>query len=88
MLFYVGVKPSLTLRVEHMHVLKGISGSNTEEIVEEWRKLHNGELHDRFSSPDAIRYQNKRMRWVEHATRVGQKTNAYRGLVCETENRR
>jgi hypothetical protein len=32
--------------------------------------------------------QNKKMSWAEHATRVGQKTNAYRGLVCETEGRR
>jgi hypothetical protein len=32
--------------------------------------------------------QNKRMRWAEHAARVGQKINAYRGLVCKTEGGR
>ena len=70
-------------------VLKNMSGPNREETVAEWRKLHNEELHDMYSSPDNVRIiKSKRMRWVEHAARVGQKSNAYRGLVCKTEGRR
>jgi hypothetical protein len=93
-LFYVGFKPSLTLRVEHIHVLKSkvlrnMSGPNREERVVEWRKLHNEELHDMYSSPDTVRVTNSmRMRWAEHAAGVGQMRNAYRGLVCKTEGRR
>jgi hypothetical protein len=33
----------------------------------EWRKLHNGELHNSYSSPDIIRQiKSKSMRWVGH----------------------
>jgi hypothetical protein len=40
-------------------------------------------------APDTVRViKSMRMRWPEHATRVGQKRNLYRGLVCKTEGRR
>jgi hypothetical protein len=94
MLFYVGLKPSLMLRIEHINVLKSkvlrnMSRPNKEETVEEWRKLHNEEPHDMYSSPDTVGViKSMRMRWAEHAARVGQKRNAYRSLVCKTGGRR
>jgi hypothetical protein len=52
---------SLTLREEHIlrvfenRVLRRIFESNSDEVREEWRKLHNEELHNLYSSPDIIR---------------------------------
>jgi hypothetical protein len=48
----------------------------------DWRKLHNEELHDLYSSPCILRMiKSGRMRWAGHAVRMGEKRNAYRILV-------
>jgi hypothetical protein len=45
----------------------------------EWRKLHNEELHNLYSSPNIITMiKSKRMRWAGHVVRMGEKRNAYR----------
>jgi hypothetical protein len=55
----------------------------------EWRKLHNEELHDLYSSPSIIRIiKARRMRWAGHVARMGEKRNAYRLLVGKPEGRR
>jgi hypothetical protein len=52
---------SLTLREEHRlrafenRVLRRIVGPKSDEVTGEWRKLHNEELHNLYSSPDIIR---------------------------------
>jgi hypothetical protein len=52
---------SLTLREEHRlrvfedRVLRRIFGPKRDEVTGEWRKLHNEELHNLYSSPDIIR---------------------------------
>jgi hypothetical protein len=52
---------SLTLREEHRlrvfenRVLRRIFGLKRDEVTGEWRKLHNEELHDVYSSPSVIR---------------------------------
>jgi hypothetical protein len=55
-----------------------------------WRKLHNGEeLRDLYSSPSIIRIiKSRRMRWVGHVARMGEKRNAYRLLVGNPEGKR
>jgi hypothetical protein len=58
-------------------VLRRISGPKRGEVTGEWRKLHNGELRDLYSSPSIIRINNsRRMKWEGHVARMGEKRNA------------
>jgi hypothetical protein len=51
--------------------------------------LHNEELRDLYSSPSVIRIiRSRRMRWVGHVARMGEKRNAYRLLVGKPEGKR
>jgi hypothetical protein len=70
-------------------VLRRIFGLKKDEVTREWRKLHNEELHDLYSSPSIIRIiKSRRMRWAGHAARMGEKRNAYRLLVGKPEGKR
>jgi hypothetical protein len=54
-----------------------------------WRKLHNKELRDLYSSPSIIRIiKSRRMRWVGHVERMEGRRNAYRLLVGKAEGKR
>jgi hypothetical protein len=71
---------SLTLREEHRlrvfenRVLRRIFGPKRVEVKGEWRKLHNEELRDLYSSPGIIRIiKPRRMRWAGHVARMGRK---------------
>jgi hypothetical protein len=88
---------SLTLREEHRlrvfgkRVLRRIFGPGMDEVTGGWRKLHNEEFHNLYSSPSIIRMiKSRRMRWARHVARMGEKRNAYRTLVGKREktNRR
>jgi hypothetical protein len=58
-------------------------------VTGEWRKLHNKELHDLYSSSNIIRIiKSRRMRWAGHVARMGEKRNAYRLLVGKPEGKR
>jgi hypothetical protein len=51
------------LRVFESKVLRRIFGPKRDEVTGEWRKLHNKELHDVYSSPSIIRtIKSRRMR--------------------------
>jgi hypothetical protein len=57
-------------------------------VTGEWRKLHNEELHDLYSSPTIIRIiKSRRMIWAGHVARMGEKRNAYRLLVEKPEGK-
>jgi hypothetical protein len=45
-------------------VLRRIFGPKRDEVMREWRKLHNKELHDLDSSPIIIKIIKTRMRWA------------------------
>jgi hypothetical protein len=69
-------------------VLRRIFGPKRDEVTGKWRKLHSGELHNLCSSPDIVRqFKSRRMRWVRHVARVGERRNVYRGLVGKTEEK-
>jgi hypothetical protein len=66
-----------------------IFGSKRDEVTGDWRKLHNEELHNLYSSPSIIRMiKSRRMRWAGHIARMGEKRNAYRILVGKPEGKR
>jgi hypothetical protein len=78
----------LTLREEHRlrvfenRVLRRIFGPKRDEVMGEWRKLHN----DLYSSPSIFRIiKSRRMRWAGYIARMGEKRNVYRLLVGKPE---
>jgi hypothetical protein len=70
-------------------VLRRIFGPKRVGLTGGWRKLHNEELHNLYSSPSIIRtIKSRRMRWAEHVARMGEKRNVYRLLVRKPEGKR
>jgi hypothetical protein len=69
-------------------VLRRIFGPKRDEVTGEWRKLHNKELHDLYSSPSIIRIiKSRSMRWAGHVARM-EKRNACRLLMGKPEGKR
>jgi hypothetical protein len=60
-----------------------------DEVTGEWRKLHNKELCNLYSSLSIIKIiKSGRMKWAGHIARMGEKRNAYRLLVGKPEGKR
>jgi hypothetical protein len=70
-------------------VLRRIFGPNRDEVTGDWKKLHNEEFHNSYSSPNIIRMiKSRRMRWEGHVARMGETRNEYRILVGKSEGKR
>jgi hypothetical protein len=79
------IKRGNRLRVFESRVLRRIFGSKRDEVKRSWRKLHNEEISDLYSSPSIFRkIKSRRMRWAENVARMGEKRNAYR-LLWESQ---
>jgi hypothetical protein len=84
----------LTLREEHRlrvfenKVPRRIFGPKRDEVMGGWRKVHNEELHDSYSSQSIRTIKSRRMRLAGHVARMGEKRNAYRLLVGKPEGKR
>jgi hypothetical protein len=83
---------SLTLREEHglkvfeTRVLRRIFGPKRNEVTGGWRKLHNEELHDLYSSPSIIRIMKaRRVRWAGHVARMGRRGTRI-GCWCKSQS--
>jgi len=72
------------LRVFENRVLRRIFGPKRDEVTREWRKLHNEELNDLYSSPNTVRV----MRWAGHLARMGERRGVYGDVVGKPEGRR
>src|SRR5215469_7563395 len=86
---------SLTLREEHSlrvfenRVLSRVFGPRRDGVKGEWRKLHNEELNDLYSSPNILRVMKlRRTRWAGHVARMGEGRSVYKVLMGKPEGKR
>ena len=64
-------------------------GPRKDEVTGEWRRLHNEEINDLYSSPNIVRViKSRRMRWAGHVARMGEEKEVYRVLVGKPEGKR
>jgi hypothetical protein len=76
------------LRVFENRVLRKIFGPKREEDGS-WRKLHNDELHNPYSSSNiVIVIKSRRVRWAGHVARMGEGRYFYRVLFGTLESKR
>jgi len=77
------------LRAFENMMLRRIFGPKRDEVADEWRKLHNEELNDLYSSPNIFCViKSRRMRWAGHVARMGERRGVCRILVGKPEVKR
>src|SRR5215510_1961128 len=86
---------SLTLREERRvrvfenRVLRRIFGPKRDKVKGKWRKLHNEELHDLYTSPSIVQViKLRRMRRAGHVAQMGEGRGVYRVLLGKPEGKR
>jgi len=85
----------LTLREEQRlsvfenRVLRRVFGHKRAEVTGDWRKLHNEELNDYYSSLNIIQIiKVRKMRWEGHVALLGERRGTYMVLVGKPEGKR
>ena len=69
-------------------VLRRVFGPKRDGVTGEWRKLHNEELNDLYSSPNIVRViKSRRMRWVGHVARMEEERGVHKVLVGKHEGK-
>jgi hypothetical protein len=69
-------------------VLRRIFGPKRDGVTGDWRKLHNEELRNLYSSPNIIRMiKPRKMRWAGHVARMGRR-GMYIGYGWESQKER
>jgi len=76
------------LRVFDNRVLRRLFGRKKNEVTGEWRKPHNEERNDLYSSPTIFRViKLGKMTWAGHAARIGKSRGVHRVLVGNLRER-
>jgi len=69
--------------------LRRIFGPRRDEVTGEWRRLHNEELSDLYSSPNIVQViKSRRMKWAGHVAHMGEERGVYSFLVGKPEGKR
>jgi len=76
-----------SVRVYESRVLRRIFGGKRDEVTGEWRKLHNEELNDLYSSSNIVWVIKSRRRWAWHVAHMGEGRGLYRVLVGKPEGK-
>ena len=76
------------MRVFESRVLRRIFGPKRDDVIGNWRKLHNEELYGLYCSPIIVRPIKSIMRWVGHVARIEERRVAYRILVGKPERKK
>jgi hypothetical protein len=85
----LAVREKCRLRVSENTVLRGIFGLKRDEVTGEWVKLHNDELSGLYPSPSIVWVMKmRRVKWVGHVARVGERRGVCRVLVGKPEGKR
>ena len=81
-------KDSVPISQKTQCVSSQTSDSN-HEVTRDWRRLHNEEVNDLYSSPNIVRViKSRRMGWAGHVARMGEERGVYRVLVGKPEGKR
>ena len=75
------------LRVFESRMLRIIFGPMSYEVTGYWRNLHSEELNDLYSSPTIRVMKQRKIRWEEHAARMGETKGVYKVLVENLKER-
>jgi hypothetical protein len=76
------------LKVFENRVVRRTFGPKRDEVTEEWRKLHNEELNDLYSSPNIVWVIKSRIKgWAEHVARMGERRGVNKVLVEKPEGK-
>ena len=76
------------LRVFQNRVLRRIFGPKREEVTREWRKLHNEQLNNLYSSASIVRVIKSIRMWAGHVALMGERRGVYSVLVGKPEGKR
>ena len=70
-------------------VLRRVFGPKRDEVIGEWKKLHNDVLNDLYCSPNIVRViKSRKMRWVGHIAHMGEVRGMHRILVGKPQGKR
>jgi len=70
-------------------VLRRIFGPKRDEVTGEWRKLHNAQLNDLYSSSSIVLViKSREMKWASYVARMSERRGVYRPLVGKLEGKR